>query len=122
MLTGGGWFGFESKQNLTLNNTEFIDNESSCCYAKGYGYNLLSNATTTCQDTDTGDTHTITCTVPALLLLILSQSIVTRRAAVLLLLVEALPYIDSINDSLTPFMLVTVYFPYNIYVPYRRRW
>eukprot|EP00953_Heterococcus_sp_UTEX-ZZ885_P008097 4861-Heterococcus_DN1.PRE.2 len=38
-----------------LNNTKFIDNESSCCYASGYGYNLLNNnnATTTCQDTDT---------------------------------------------------------------------
>jgi hypothetical protein len=59
-LQGGGWFGFQSDLMPVLNNTKFIDNESSCCYASGYGYNLLNNnATTTCQDTDTGDTYTI---------------------------------------------------------------
>jgi hypothetical protein len=58
-VTGGGWFGFQSKQGLILNNASFIDSKSSCCYAAGYGYNLLSNATTTCQDTDTGDTYTM---------------------------------------------------------------
>jgi hypothetical protein len=54
ILIGGGWFGFQDDQMPVLSNTTFIDNESSCCYASGYGYKLLSNATTTCQDTDTG--------------------------------------------------------------------
>jgi hypothetical protein len=58
-VKGGGWFGVQSDLLPVLNNTKFIDNESSCCYASGYGYNLLSNATTTCQDTDAGDTYTL---------------------------------------------------------------
>jgi hypothetical protein len=59
--TGGGWFAFGADPSLQLESTLFQDNAASCCYASGYGSKLLSNATLTCSDTDSGESRGDCC-------------------------------------------------------------
>jgi hypothetical protein len=53
-VTGGAWFGFGYDQEVYLAYTVVTSNSASCCYARGAGARLLSNATLTCADTDSG--------------------------------------------------------------------
>jgi hypothetical protein len=62
-VTGGGWFGFGKDQYLRMNATLISDNSAACCYASGYGSQLLAsnNTTLTCADTDSGENRGDCC-------------------------------------------------------------
>jgi hypothetical protein len=60
-VTGGAWFGFGTDSDLALETTLITNNRAACCFASGYGAQLLSNATLTCADTDSGENRGDCC-------------------------------------------------------------